>query len=160
MATKACAAVALCFSAIGCARAAFRPVDSASTQPGSSAQVSGWPTGNAGVDTTSSAMGKNDAITVPLPVGSSVHRAKPAIKLLNSRVAGVADILVVPDMESGNMLVKQLEYLGGAELAGVVVGARVPIILTSRADSARARLASCAVAAILANGTARSDATK
>ena len=83
-----------------------------------------------------------------------------AIKLLNSRVAGVADILVVPDMESGNMLVKQLEYLGGAELAGVVCGARVPIILTSRADSARARLASCAVAAIIANGSARSDGKK
>jgi phosphotransacetylase len=58
----------------------------------------------------------------------------------------MADVLVVPDLESGNMLAKQLEYLGGAELAGVVVGARVPIILTSRADAARARLASCAVA--------------
>ena len=53
-----------------------------------------------------------------------------------------------PDLESGNMLVKQLEYLGGAELAGVVLGARVPIILTSRADSARARIASCALATL------------
>jgi phosphotransacetylase len=58
----------------------------------------------------------------------------------------VADILVVPDLEAGNMLVKELEYLGGAELAGLVLGARVPIVLTSRADSPRARAASCALA--------------
>jgi phosphate acetyltransferase len=57
-------------------------------------------------------------------------------------------VLVVPDLESGNMLAKQLEYLGGADLAGVVLGARVPIVLTSRADSAQARLASCAVAVL------------
>jgi phosphate acetyltransferase len=62
----------------------------------------------------------------------------------------VADVLLVPDLESGNMLAKQLEYLGGAELAGVVLGARVPIVLTSRSDSARARLASCAVAVLRA----------
>lgn len=89
----------------------------------------------------------------PLAFDTAVSSEAAAIKHLNSRVAGVADILVVPDMESGNMLAKQLEYLGGAELAGVVVGARMPVILTSRADSARARLASCAVAAIIANGS-------
>ena len=70
------------------------------------------------------------------------------MKSLKSQVAGEADILLVPDLESGNMLAKQLEYLGGAQLAGIVLGAKVPIILTSRADSVRARLASCAVASI------------
>jgi phosphate acetyltransferase len=94
----------------------------------------------------------------PLAFDTAVSSEAASIKQLNSRVAGVADILVVPDMESGNMLVKQLEYLGGAELAGVVLGARVPIVLTSRADSARARLASCAVAAIVAKGAASSRA--
>jgi phosphate acetyltransferase len=62
-----------------------------------------------------------------------------------SEVAGRADILVVPDLESGNMLAKQLEYLAGALLTGVVLGARVPIVLTSRADRAEARSASCAI---------------
>jgi phosphate acetyltransferase len=62
--------------------------------------------------------------------------------------------LLVPDLESGNMLAKQLEYLGGAELAGLALGAKVPIVLTSRADSARARLASCAVAAAFAQAHA------
>jgi phosphotransacetylase len=83
----------------------------------------------------------------PLAFDTAVSAEAATIKGLSSRVAGVADILVVPDLESGNMLAKQLEYLGGAELAGVVVGARVPIVLTSRADASRARLASCAVAA-------------
>jgi phosphate acetyltransferase len=86
----------------------------------------------------------------PLAFDTAVSAEAAAIKLLVSPVAGVADILVVPDLESGNMLAKQLEYLGGAELAGVVLGARVPIVLTSRADSARSRLASCAVAALSA----------
>jgi phosphate acetyltransferase len=90
----------------------------------------------------------------PLAFDTAVSAQAASIKHLNSPVAGVADILVAPDMEAGNMLVKQLEYLGGAELAGVVLGARVPIILTSRADSARARLASCAVAAMVASGSA------
>ncbi len=83
----------------------------------------------------------------PLAFDTAVSAEAAHIKGLISPVAGVADILVVPDLESGNMLAKQLEYLGGAELAGVVVGARVPIVLTSRADASRARLASCAVAA-------------
>jgi phosphate acetyltransferase len=91
----------------------------------------------------------------PLAFDTAVSFRAATIKHLTSKVAGVADILVVPDMESGNMLVKQIEYFGGADVAGVVLGARVPIILTSRADSARARLVSCAVAAIIAKGAAQ-----
>jgi phosphate acetyltransferase len=90
----------------------------------------------------------------PLAFDTAVSADAAAIKGLSSRVAGLADILVVPDLESGNMLAKQLEYLGGAELAGVVIGARVPIVLTSRADAARARLASCAVAGLYAHARA------
>ncbi|MGO9834644.1 MAG: bifunctional enoyl-CoA hydratase/phosphate acetyltransferase [Polyangiaceae bacterium] len=86
----------------------------------------------------------------PLAFDTAVSAEAAAIKELVSPVAGVADVLLVPDLESGNMLAKQLEYLGGAELAGVVLGARVPIVLTSRSDSARARLASCAVAVLRA----------
>ena len=86
----------------------------------------------------------------PLAFDTAVSAQAAAIKELVSPVAGVADVLLVPDLESGNMLAKQLEYLGGAELAGVVLGARVPIVLTSRSDSARARLASCAVAVLRA----------
>jgi phosphate acetyltransferase len=89
----------------------------------------------------------------PLAFDTAVSARAAAIKGVTSPVAGVADVLVVPDLESGNMLAKQLEYLGGAELAGVVVGARVPIVLTSRADLARARLASCAVALQYARAT-------
>ncbi|MGA2570601.1 MAG: bifunctional enoyl-CoA hydratase/phosphate acetyltransferase [Terracidiphilus sp.] len=85
----------------------------------------------------------------PLAFDAAVSQKAAAIKKLVSPVSGQADILVVPDLESGNMLAKQLEYLGGAELAGIVLGARVPMILTSRADSAETRLVSCAVAALL-----------
>jgi phosphate acetyltransferase len=88
----------------------------------------------------------------PLAFDTAVSAEAARIKELSSPVAGKADVLLVPDLESGNMLAKQLEYLGGAELAGVVLGARVPIVLTSRADSARARLASCAVAKLSATG--------
>jgi phosphate acetyltransferase len=87
----------------------------------------------------------------PLAFDTAVSAEAARIKDLASPVAGVADVLLVPDLESGNMLAKQLEYLGGAEMAGVVLGARVPIVLTSRADSARARLASCAVARLSAD---------
>jgi phosphate acetyltransferase len=93
----------------------------------------------------------------PLAFDTAVSAEAAAIKGLQSRVAGVADILVVPDLESGNMLAKQLEYLGGAELAGVVVGGQVPIVLTSRADAARARLASCAVAGLYAHARPRAE---
>jgi phosphate acetyltransferase len=87
----------------------------------------------------------------PLAFDTAVSAEAARIKQLTSPVAGLADILVVPDLESGNMLAKQLEYLGGAEMAGVVLGARVPVVLTSRADSARARLASCALAVLHAH---------
>jgi phosphate acetyltransferase len=85
----------------------------------------------------------------PLAFDTAVSQKAAAIKKLVSPVTGQADILVVPDLESGNMLAKQLEYLGGAQLAGIVLGARIPIILTSRADSAETRLTSCAVAVLL-----------
>jgi phosphate acetyltransferase len=90
----------------------------------------------------------------PLAFDTAVSAEAARVKNLTSPVAGDADILVVPDLESGNMLAKQLEYLGGARLAGIVVGARVPIILTSRADSAESRVASCAVASMLAQAQA------
>jgi phosphotransacetylase/acyl dehydratase len=86
----------------------------------------------------------------PLAFDNAISPAAARIKGIVSEVAGQADILLVPDLESGNMLAKQLEYLGGAASAGVVVGARLPIILTSRADSSETRLASCAVAMLLA----------
>jgi phosphate acetyltransferase len=93
---------------------------------------------------------KGGILDGPLAFDTAVSAEAAAIKELISPVAGVADVLLVPDLESGNMLAKQLEYLGGAEMAGVVLGARVPIVLTSRSDSARARLASCAVAVLRA----------
>ncbi|MFJ9449095.1 bifunctional enoyl-CoA hydratase/phosphate acetyltransferase [Herbaspirillum sp. NPDC101397] len=87
----------------------------------------------------------------PLAFDNAVSIAAARIKGIVSEVAGRADILVVPDLESGNMLAKQLEYLGGAASAGIVLGARVPIVLTSRADSRESRIASCAIALLLAN---------
>lgn len=86
----------------------------------------------------------------PLAFDNAVSAAAARIKGIVSPVAGQADVLVVPDLESGNMLAKQLEYLGGAASAGIVIGAKVPIVLTSRADSRDARIASCAVALLLA----------
>jgi phosphate acetyltransferase len=85
----------------------------------------------------------------PLAFDTAVSAKAAQIKGLVSPVTGQADILVVPDLESGNMLAKQLEYLGGAQLAGIVLGTKVPVILTSRADSAATRLTSCAVAVLL-----------
>ncbi|MFC7299741.1 bifunctional enoyl-CoA hydratase/phosphate acetyltransferase [Herminiimonas aquatilis] len=87
----------------------------------------------------------------PLAFDNAISIAAARIKGITSEVAGRADILVVPDLESGNMLAKQLEYLGGAASAGIVMGARVPIVLTSRADSRESRIASCAIALILAH---------
>jgi len=86
----------------------------------------------------------------PLAFDNAISREAALIKGIHSPVAGEADILLVPDLEAGNMLAKQLAYLGRADSAGIVLGARVPIILTSRADSAEARLASCAVAVAFA----------
>jgi phosphate acetyltransferase/phosphate butyryltransferase len=85
----------------------------------------------------------------PLAFDNAVSREAAATKSIASPVVGRADIFVVPDLEAGNMLAKQLEYLAGAELAGIVLGARVPIMLTSRADDTRTRLASCAIATLL-----------
>jgi phosphate acetyltransferase len=87
----------------------------------------------------------------PLAFDNAVSIVAAKTKGILSAVAGRADILVVPDLESGNMLAKQLEYLGEALLAGVVVGARVPIVLTSRADTVEARVVSCAIAVLMAH---------
>ncbi|MDN7875027.1 bifunctional enoyl-CoA hydratase/phosphate acetyltransferase [Burkholderia aenigmatica] len=86
----------------------------------------------------------------PLAFDNAISLRAAHDKGIDSPVAGRADILVVPDIEAGNLLAKQLEYLGGAVSAGIVVGARVPIVLTSRADGAVVRIASCALAMVLA----------
>jgi phosphotransacetylase/acyl dehydratase len=85
----------------------------------------------------------------PLAFDNAVSEEATKTKGIVSPVAGRADIFVVPDLEAGNMLAKQLEYLAEAEIAGIVLGARVPIIVTSRADKALARQASCAIALLL-----------
>jgi len=86
----------------------------------------------------------------PLALDNAIDLGSAEIKHIHSPVAGRANILVVPDLEAGNMLAKSLSFLAGADAAGIVLGARVPIILTSRADTKTSRLASCAVAALLA----------
>ena len=86
----------------------------------------------------------------PLAFDNAVSVAAAQEKGIVSEVAGRADILMVPDLESGNMLVKQLTFMAGAEAAGLVLGARVPVVLTSRADSPAARVPSCAMAVLLA----------
>jgi len=86
----------------------------------------------------------------PLALDNAIDLGAARIKKINSAVAGMADILVVPDLEAGNMLAKSLSFMADADAAGIVLGARVPIILTSRADSLTTRLASCAVAALVA----------
>ena len=87
----------------------------------------------------------------PLALDNAISREAAAIKHISSAVAGDADILLVPDLEAGNMLAKELSFLADADAAGIVLGARVPIILTSRADNVRTRMASCAVAALYAH---------
>jgi len=87
----------------------------------------------------------------PLAFDNAIDVEAARIKGIKSEVAGRAQILVVPDLEAGNMLAKNLAYLAKADSAGIVLGARVPIVLTSRADSPRARMASCAVAALYAD---------
>jgi phosphate acetyltransferase len=91
----------------------------------------------------------------PLAFDNAVDPEAARIKGINSPVAGRAQILVVPDLESGNMLAKNLIFLSKADSAGIVLGARVPIILTSRADSVRSRLASCAAAVLYADARRR-----
>ena len=95
----------------------------------------------------------------PLALDNAIDLAAAQIKQIDSPVAGRADILVVPDLEAGNMLAKSLTFMADADAAGIVLGARVPIILTSRADSLTTRLASCAVAALVV-GFRREDARK
>jgi phosphate acetyltransferase len=94
----------------------------------------------------------------PLALDNAVSREAAAMKHITSPVAGDADILLVPDLEAGNMLAKELTFLANADAAGIVLGARVPIILTSRADSVRTRMASCAIAALLAHARTRAAA--
>ena len=87
----------------------------------------------------------------PLAFDNAISLEAAREKGIVSEVAGRADILVVPDLEAGNMLVKQLTFLAGADAAGVVLGARAPVVLTSRADSSQARVASCAIGVLMAN---------
>jgi len=86
----------------------------------------------------------------PLALDNAISPEAAEIKKIASPVAGRANVLIVPDLEAGNMLAKSLSFLAGADAAGIVLGAKVPVILTSRADSVEARLASCAVAAFVA----------
>jgi phosphate acetyltransferase len=94
----------------------------------------------------------------PLALDNAIDVEAARIKKIDSPVAGRANVLLVPDLEAGNMLAKSLSFLAGADAAGIVLGARVPIILTSRADSVLTRLASCAVAALVAQ--TRTQTTK
>jgi phosphate butyryltransferase len=87
----------------------------------------------------------------PLAFDNAISKEAAKTKGIRSEVAGDPDILLVPDLESGNMLAKQLTFLANADSAGLVLGARVPVILTSRADSVRSRIASCAVAVLIAH---------
>jgi phosphate acetyltransferase len=91
----------------------------------------------------------------PLAFDNAIDPEAARIKGIKSPVAGCAQILVVPNLEAGNMLAKNLTFLARADAAGIVLGARVPIILTSRADSVRTRLASCAIAVLLADARRR-----
>jgi phosphate acetyltransferase len=93
----------------------------------------------------------------PLAFDNAISPAAARVKGIKSPVAGQAQILVVPDLEAGNMLAKNLTFISNADAAGIVLGARVPIILTSRADNVRTRMASCAVAMLLAHSR-RADA--
>jgi phosphate acetyltransferase len=95
----------------------------------------------------------------PLAFDNAIDMEAARIKGIKSEVAGRAQILVVPDLEAGNMLAKNLAYFAKADGAGIVLGARVPIVLTSRADSLRARLASCAVATLYADARRRRATT-
>jgi phosphate acetyltransferase len=91
----------------------------------------------------------------PLAFDNAIDREAAQIKGIASEVAGRAQILVVPDLEAGNMLAKNLAYFAKADGAGIVLGARVPVVLTSRADSPRSRMASCAVATLYAHARRR-----
>jgi phosphate acetyltransferase len=92
----------------------------------------------------------------PLAFDNAISPEAAEIKGIGGPVAGRAQILVVPDLEAGNMLAKNLTFLSHADAAGIVLGARVPIVLTSRADTVRTRLASCAIASLYAAARRRS----
>ncbi len=94
---------------------------------------------------------KGGIIDGPLAFDNAISKDAARVKGIQSEVAGDPDILLTPDLESGNMLAKQLSFLANADSAGLVLGAKVPIILTSRADSVRSRIASCAVAMLVAH---------
>jgi phosphate acetyltransferase len=96
----------------------------------------------------------------PLAFDNAISKEAAKTKGITSEVAGDPDILLAPDLESGNILAKQLTFLANADSAGVVLGAKVPIILTSRADSVRARIASCAVAMLAAHSRRQTRAVK
>jgi phosphotransacetylase len=98
---------------------------------------------------------KGGVLDGPLAFDNAISKEAATVKGIASEVAGDPDILLVPDLEAGNMLAKQLTFLAKADSAGVVLGARVPIILTSRSDSVRARMASCAVAVLAASARRR-----
>ena len=93
----------------------------------------------------------------PLAFDNAISKEAAITKHIDSPVAGDPDILLVPDLEAGNILAKQLSFLAKADSAGMVLGARVPVILTSRADSVRVRIASCAVAMLVAHARRGTD---
>ncbi|HMF95421.1 MAG TPA: phosphate acetyltransferase [Vicinamibacterales bacterium] len=99
---------------------------------------------------------KGAIVDGPLAFDNAISSEAARIKGITSEVAGDPDILLVPDLEAGNILAKQLSFLANADSAGLVVGARVPVILTSRADSVRSRIASCAVAVMAARARRQS----
>jgi phosphate acetyltransferase len=99
------------------------------------------------------------ALDGPLALDNAIDPDAASIKKIVSPVAGQANVLIVPDLEAGNMLAKSLSFLAGADAAGIVLGARVPIILTSRADALLTRLASCAVAVLVAAARRASAST-
>jgi len=102
---------------------------------------------------------KGGLLDGPLAFDNAVSLVAAKTKGIKSVVAGNADILVVPDLESGNMVAKQLEYLANALTAGIVLGTKVPIVLTSRADSAETRTASCVIAALIAHANRKNGTT-
>lgn len=103
---------------------------------------------------------KGGILDGPLAFDNAISRQAAETKGIHSAVAGDPDILLVPDLEAGNMLAKQLSFLANADSAGLVLGARVPIILTSRSDSVRSRIASCAVAVLAAHARADKLSTR
>jgi len=103
---------------------------------------------------------KGGLLDGPLAFDNAISRQAAQTKGIRSEVAGDPDILLAPDLEAGNILAKQLSFLANADSAGMVLGARVPVILTSRADSVRSRIASCAVAKLVAHARRQGAVTR